>query len=91
MTAKNTARTAQDSPLGPVVTSLADATELERRDLLAVARWKIAREIDNGVPAHALARLVGELGRLDSEIRHLDDQSIIHGDVPDGIFDPSKL
>lgn len=52
--------------------TLAEATERSRRDLLVRGRLEIASAIDAGVPAHALARLIAEMDRLDTEIRRMD-------------------
>ena len=53
--------------------SLVDAMEAGRPELLRAARRKLAEVIDGGVAAHALARLLQELDRLDTEIRRLDE------------------
>lgn len=52
--------------------TLVEATGLDRRTFLAAARKRIAAEIDGGVPAHALGRLIAEMERLDSEVRRID-------------------
>ena len=49
--------------------SMVEAAGRSRLDFLMKARETIAREIDAGVPPHALARLVAEADRLDSEVR----------------------
>lgn len=69
MRSKKTPEGASDGLLGA---SLMDATELSRRDLLAVSRRHIAKTIEGGVPPHTLARLITELTRIDSEIRFID-------------------
>ena len=51
------------------------AVECSERDLLVALRRKVAAEIDNGVPAHALASTVKQLRELDKAIRTLDAQS----------------
>ncbi|GAA1959948.1 hypothetical protein [Microbacterium aquimaris] len=68
------------------------AIEKGRRELLVAARLRIAQVIDDGAPAHALARLVTELDRLDGQIRVIDEEDtdwIAH--VQDEPFDPSSL
>jgi hypothetical protein len=51
---------------------LGEAADRTRREFLARARFEITAAIDSGVPAHALARLITEADRIDSEIRRLD-------------------
>lgn len=69
MRGKKVSQNGPDELLGA---SLMDATELSRRDLLAVSRRHIAKTIESGVPPHTLARLITELTRIDSEIRFID-------------------
>ncbi len=52
--------------------ALKTAVNCSERDLLVAMRAKIAAEIDNGVPAHALAPLSRRLLELDKDIRLLD-------------------
>ena len=84
----------EDSNILPPGTTLAEATEGTRLQLLTVARRRLAEVIDGNVPVHALARLMTELDRLDSEIRRLeslppeDDDAGLIEDEP---FDPSTI
>jgi hypothetical protein len=74
--------------------TLEDATATDRRSLLVRSRLEIARTIDAGVPAHALARLISELGRVDSEIRRLDgaaEQEVDGDSFGDETFDASAI
>lgn len=73
--------------------SLTDATELSRRDLLAVSRRHVAETIEAGVPAHTLARLIAELSKIDSEIRFIDATSEDESFAPveDEAWDPSMI
>lgn len=52
--------------------SLVEAAGMGRMDFLVKARKTIAQEIDNGVPAHSLARLISELDGLDQAIRKIE-------------------
>lgn len=53
--------------------NLVEAADGTRRDLLTVARRRLAAEIDGGgVPGHALGRVMSELAKLDAEIRAMD-------------------
>ena len=56
----------------PKPKTLVTAAELSERELLVTMRTKIAAEIDGGVPAHALGRLIRELRDVDKDIRLLD-------------------
>jgi hypothetical protein len=56
----------------PIAETMAAATALDRRAFLVRARKQIADVIDEGVPAHALARLIAEMDRLDVEVRRMD-------------------
>lgn len=72
--------------------TLVQATELSRKEFLATARRRIAEEIDKGVPAHALGRLIAEMDRLDIEIRRnaaIDDDEVIS--VEDEPFDINDI
>jgi hypothetical protein len=51
------------------VTQAIDASE---RDVLVALRLNIARDIDRGVPTHALAGLSKQLRELDKDIRAID-------------------
>lgn len=62
---------AGETPAAPK--SLVAATELDRRAFLVKSRQTIAKTIDDGVPAHALARLISEMNTIDAEIRRLDE------------------
>lgn len=78
----------------PPGTTLAAATEGTRLQLLTVARRRLAEVIDGEVPVHALARLMTELDRLDSEIRRLESLPTDADDpalVEDEPFDPDSL
>ncbi len=55
--------------------SLVDATKLDRLSFLRRCREDLARAIDAGVPAHALARLMSEADRVDRDIRVLEAQN----------------
>ncbi len=61
-----------DSVELPPPTTLSEAAGRGRREFLMMAREKIASEIDAGVPPHALGRLIGEMDRLDIEVRRID-------------------
>jgi hypothetical protein len=52
--------------------TIAAAAAMEERDLLVAMRTKVAKEIDRGVPAHALAGLMRQLREFDKEIRAID-------------------
>ena len=82
------------APAGPPK-SLVEATGRSRREFLVKARRTIAKTIDDGVPAHALGRLIGEMDRLDSEIRRLDSvdeqEAAGHAEVEDGEFDSAAV
>lgn len=70
-----TLRAVQDGDLPPLEPpkNLVEATERSRREFLVMSRHRIAAEIDGGtVPAHALARLIAEMDRIDLEIRRMD-------------------
>ncbi|PPI08223.1 hypothetical protein C5C63_04520 [Rathayibacter sp. AY1B8] len=56
----------------PIAETMAGATQLDRRAFLVRARKQIADVIDEGVPPHALARLIAEMDRLDVEVRRMD-------------------
>jgi hypothetical protein len=66
--------TEADAPAAPP-NSLKDAAEQSERALLVRMRTTIAVEIDNGVPAHALASLIRQLRDVDKEIRLLDQRA----------------
>lgn len=69
--------------------TLVEASALGRREFLTMARSKVAQTIDEGVPAHALGRLIAEVDRLDGEIRRLDaaDEQEVGDVVEDDEFD----
>jgi hypothetical protein len=75
--------------------SLVEAAGRDRRSLLVRSRLEIAQTIDAGVPAHALARLISELDRIDSDIRRLDarqrEEVADGGTADDEAFDASAL
>lgn len=76
----------------PVGITLVEATEGSRQQLLTVARRRLAEVIDGNVPVHALARLLGELDRLDHEIRRLEAVVDAEVHIPDDEpFDPSTI
>jgi len=84
----------EDSNTLPPGTTLAEATEGTRLQLLTVARRRLAEVIDGDVPVHALARLMTELDRLDSEIRRLESLPDADDDpamVEDEPFDPDNI
>ncbi|WP_418515945.1 hypothetical protein ACNUCX_16170 [Curtobacterium flaccumfaciens pv. flaccumfaciens] len=65
-----------------------------RRQFLEASRRRIAEEIDSGkVQAYALARLIGEMGRIDLELRTktVDDEASEGVEVEDGPFDYDNL
>ena len=82
------------APLAPPA-NMAEAADRSRREFLVKARATIARTIDEGVPAHALGRLIAERDRLDSEIRRMDvadeQEAARHVEVSDGEFDASAV
>jgi hypothetical protein len=76
-------------------TSLVEAANRSRRDLLVGLRNTVAETIEGGVPAHALARLADEVEKLDSAIRKIDqdretvrDELAVVEDVP---FDATAI
>lgn len=75
--------------------TLAEATERTRRELLVKSRLQIAQTLDDGVPAHALARLIAEMDRIDAEIRRLDladsQEAARAGVVTDEEFDAQAI
>ncbi|MFV9424936.1 hypothetical protein [Microbacterium sp. S1037] len=84
----------EDSNSLPPGTTLAAATKGTRLQLLTVARRRLAEVIDGNVPVHALARLMTELDRLDSEIRRLESlppEDDDPGLIEDEPFDPSTI
>jgi hypothetical protein len=96
--ADRTLRAVGDGEKAPPVppASLAEATETDRRSLLVRARLEIARTIDAGVPPHALARLISEMERLDSEIRRMDslrdaEEAPASGPVDNDAFDATAI
>lgn len=60
-----------EAPPAPAKT-LAEAATRDRRAWLVTQRKIIADQVDAGVPAHALARLLGTANEIDAEIRRLD-------------------
>ena len=52
--------------------TLEAAVDMDRLALLTRGRLEIAKQIDAGVPAHALGRLIATMNELDIEIRRLD-------------------
>ena len=63
---------ADETPSAVAPKTLQDAVEMDRRALLVRGRLEIAKQIDAGVPAHALGRLIATMNELDIEIRRLD-------------------
>jgi hypothetical protein len=61
-----------DAKAEPVPTTVRAAADHSERALLVALRTNVAKEIDSGVPAHALAALVRQLRELDHDIRALD-------------------
>lgn len=99
MTRKGNLRAVGDgeipSPLPEPPKTLVEAAERGRRDFLVMARKTIATQIEDGVPAHALGRLIAEMDRLDTEIRKLDaldqqeaSRGVVRGDEA---FDASAI
>ena len=65
-----------EAPPAPVLPrSLKEAVDRGERTLLVAIRAKVAAEIDAGVPAHALSSLMGQLLKVDKEIRLLDERA----------------
>ncbi|PYY49020.1 hypothetical protein DEJ03_00310 [Curtobacterium sp. MCLR17_043] len=65
-----------------------------RRQFLEASRRRIAEEIDSGkVQAYALARLIGEMDRIDLELRTktVDDEVTEGEEVEDGAFDYDNI
>lgn len=52
--------------------SLLEAADRDRRTWLVKQRAIIAKQIDGGVPAHALGRLIATVNEIDAEIRQID-------------------
>lgn len=75
-------------------TTLVRAITGTRRQFLEASRRRIAEEIDSGkVQAYALARLIGEMDRIDLELRTktVDDEASEGEEVEDGPFDYNNL
>ena len=66
-----------EAPIPPA-SSLAEATARSRLEFLVMSRETIAKTIDAGVPAHALARLINEMNGIDADIRRLVPFRIAH-------------
>jgi len=86
-----------DKPKGKTKT-LVSAADSSERELLVTMRTKIAAEIDGGVPAHALGRLMSCLRDVDKEIRQLDlrlrqerDVAAASVGADDEAWDPSAI
>lgn len=72
--------------------TLDEAAGGSERTLLVAMRSRVAREIDSGVPAHALAALVRQLRELDREIRALEAADANKADAGiDTSFDASVV
>jgi len=83
---------ADEQPAKASPRTIVEAAAGSRRELMVALRNRCARELDVGVPAHTLARLVAEIDRLDGEIRKIDDAAEIEvEEVPDGVFDYSAI
>ncbi|MBF6285400.1 hypothetical protein [Nocardia cyriacigeorgica] len=69
--------------------TIRDAAQGSELDLLCALRDKIAGDLDDGVPPHAVARLVGELRSIDERIRELGnlDQGSVIAETPDEAWD----
>ncbi|BDT84606.1 hypothetical protein [Nocardia cyriacigeorgica] len=69
--------------------TIRDAAQGSELDLLCALRDKIAADLDDGVPPHAVARLVGELRSIDQRIRELGtlDQGSVIAETPDEAWD----
>lgn len=75
--------------------TLIEAVEWTERELLVAMRQKVARELDAGVPAHALAPLMKQMRDIDRDIRALDlaakEDAEHGGEVPDEAFDATAI
>lgn len=73
------------------------AVEASERELLVAMRTKIAAEIDTGVPAHTLPKLMQQLREFDQDIRAIDARGAGESNeerddertVADEAFDPA--
>jgi hypothetical protein len=77
-------------------TSILKAGRSDEMTLLVALRDNLAREIDKGVPPHALRGIVSEIRDLDRSIRALEVRE--DGDdiseatrLPDAAFDPAAI
>jgi hypothetical protein len=76
-------------------TTVVKAAEHSERALLVSLRTNLAKQIDAGAPAHALAALVRQLREVDHDIRALDARAQEEADddavLPDEEFDASSV
>lgn len=68
--------------------SITEASKISHRDLLVALRGTVAKQIDEGVPAHALDKLVRIIRDLNKEIESLDsaeegDDVSVAAETPD--------
>ena len=76
--------------------SILEATAADEKTLLVALRDKLAREIDKGVPPHALRGIIAEVRDLDRSIRALEvredgDDILDATRVPDEAFDATSV
>lgn len=76
--------------------TLVEAAELSDLELLRAMRIKVATEIDNGVPAHALAALMRQLAQISKEIQAAEatakhEAAEEAGPAPDEPWDPEAI
>lgn len=76
--------------------TILEAVQADEMTALVALRDQLAREIDKGVPAHALRGLVAEIRDLDRSIRALevreDGDDITEATrLPDAAFDSASL
>lgn len=74
----------------PIRSSIKQAAGRSHRDLLLSLRDKVAEQIDDGAPAHALDRLVRILRDLSMEIEALDAAAETPDEVGDAAGTPDE-
>ena len=80
-----------DEPAEPQrATTIRAASELSHRDLLVALRETVADQIDQGVPAHALDKLVRSLRDLNREIGEIDAADDKGDDVGEAADTPDE-
>lgn len=78
-------------------TVLANAVDLDEREMLCVLRRKIAKQLDEGVrPASAFAAVLRQYREVDRQIRAIDEAAASladddYDDDDDEAFDPSEV